>query len=216
MVGFLFARLDPPDSSAGEYDAPRSGGRRRAAAWDSDAHDRALATQVQCSPTDEARVAFDALYTAYRISLWRLARQFTQSDDAAHDVVQDVFVAIWVRRETWEVTGAVRAYLYGAVRNRAVSLLRAGARRADLLPESPAFVTDSSADLSTDLEELESALRKAIDALPERQRTALLLFWHESMNMSEIARVLGITPAASRKLLLSAQASLRRAVAKYL
>jgi RNA polymerase sigma-70 factor, ECF subfamily len=217
MIAFLFSRFDQPNSSAGEGCLPGLGAARtlRGREGDSDLNDRALAARVQSGEIDDAGIALDILYKTYRLSLWQFARQFTPSDDAAQDMVQDVFVAIWIRRESWQVAGAVRAYFYGAVRNRALDLLRAQTRRVGLLSESPMLTTDSRADVDVEAEELESALGRAVDALPERQRTALLLFWHESMNMSEIARVLGITPAASRKLLLSAQASLRGAVAKF-
>lgn len=216
IAAFLFVRLDASRASGGDSDSRSASLRASGGAdWDADAHDRSLAIQIQGNDADEAGRAFEALYNAYAVPLWRLARQFTGSDAQAEDVVEDVFVSLWIRRHEWRVSSSVRAYLYSAVRNRALNAIR-DMGHLETVPEALVVETEAPPDADVEMHDLETALREAVNALPERQRTAVLLFWHESMNMSEIARIIGITPQGARKLLLTAQGSLRETVAKYL
>jgi RNA polymerase sigma-70 factor (ECF subfamily) len=233
LTAFLAAPPEAFDSNAGESNAtPRRSlaSPTSPALHDVDARDLELAQRIRGHDEPAARHAFDALYAEYFTPLWRLARQFVSADATAKDIVHDVFAAIWMKRTAWIVSGAVRTYLYRAVRNRGLNVIRDNAATtswafedADAGAKMTAHLTSSfprnetiAPDAGTEFADLESALALAVDALPERQRTALLLFWHESMNMSEVARVLGVTPAASRKLLLAAQATLRRSVSEYL
>lgn len=85
--------------------------------------------RVRGEDAEEARAAFDLLYETHFVPLWRLARQLTRSDATAKDVAQDVFVSLWTNRQKWHVDGSVRAYLYRAVRNRALNAIRDGGRR---------------------------------------------------------------------------------------
>jgi RNA polymerase sigma-70 factor (ECF subfamily) len=156
--------------------------------------------------------AFDTLYRTHVSALWGFALQFVHTPDVAKDIVQDVFTEIWVRRASWEPRTTVRAYLFRAVRNRAISVLRHEhtvqntERVMSANDEAPGMGEEPLlADEQTVTNEVRQALRTAIDALPERQRTALLLWWHKGMNATEIAVVLQISAEAARKLLAKAQ-----------
>ncbi|MEP6494882.1 MAG: sigma-70 family RNA polymerase sigma factor [bacterium] len=69
-------------------------------------------------------VAFESLFRAHYAELCRFAYQYVRSSEAAEDLVQDVFAGLWAARETVTVTTSVRAYLYAAVRNRAINTRR--------------------------------------------------------------------------------------------
>src|SRR5260221_1808954 len=66
-------------------------------------------------------LALEMIFTAYRRELLELAQRIVGVPEIAEDVVQDVFVAIWARRERWQVTSSLRGYLRRAVHNGAVS-----------------------------------------------------------------------------------------------
>ncbi len=63
----------------------------------------------------------EALYVAHHGPLWRFAYGYVRSAEIAEELVQEVFLALWRNRADWEVSGSVRAWLYGAVRNRALN-----------------------------------------------------------------------------------------------
>ncbi|MGH7718767.1 MAG: sigma factor, partial [Gemmatimonadaceae bacterium] len=67
---------------------------------------------------DDTR-AFESLFRAHHGRLCAFAYRYVLDRDAAEDVVEDVFLALWSQRERWEKAENAEAYLYAAVRNRA-------------------------------------------------------------------------------------------------
>ena len=185
---------------------------------------------------DEA--AFELLYLAHHNELWRFAYTYVRSRDVAEELVQDVFLAVWGTRATWEVNTRVRAWLYASVRHLALNYVRhervvtrttgAHARVTRLSAwegggsASPIGQTSGSAiidattmgmppmdqQLALEAEEIDQAVIHAIAELPERRRIAMTLRWKHDMSSLEIARVLGTTPEAVRTLLSRARADL--------
>jgi RNA polymerase sigma-70 factor (ECF subfamily) len=160
---------------------------------------------------DEA--AFDALYVQTFQELWSFARRYTDVT-VAEEVVQDVFLRLWERRHLWDVRSTVRAYLFGAVRNRAlhhVDRAAVEARAALALPQP--------SDLSVPVDErgdILDAVTRAVAALPERQRAAMILRIQRSLTHAEIGDALGVSSAAAGALVRKAEAKLRVALAAYL
>ena len=68
--------------------------------------------------------AFEALFYAYHAPLCAFAYRLVGVRDLAEEIVQEVFLYIWERRETWDVRTSVKSYLFTAVRNAAMSYLR--------------------------------------------------------------------------------------------
>jgi RNA polymerase sigma-70 factor (ECF subfamily) len=175
--------------------------------------------------------AFESLYLAHHSELWRFAYSYVRSRDVAEELVQDVFLAVWGTRATWEVNTRVRAWLYASVRHLALNHLRhervvartigvgvwagnhasgAGDQTSGDRQLDPMMMGAPPMDqqLSLEAEELAKAVGRAIAALPERRRIAMTLRWKHDMSSLEIARVLGTTPEAVRTLLTRARADL--------
>jgi RNA polymerase sigma-70 factor (ECF subfamily) len=133
-------------------------------------------------------------------------------------LVHDVFAALWLRRTSLTIHDSLTAYLFGAVRNRAVEMVRHAtvARRTaqgvtdDLrrAQDSPAAHTDSAV-LN---DEIAAAVRDALATLPELARQVLILRWQQQLSYPEIARVLDTTEAAAKQLGSRAQRALRPAL----
>ncbi|MEA2763077.1 MAG: hypothetical protein QOD47_2361 [Gemmatimonadaceae bacterium] len=171
--------------------------------------------------------AFEALYLAHHDELWRFAYSYVRSRDVAEELVQDVFLAVWGTRATWEVNTRVRAWLYASVRHLALNHLRhervvartigIGTRSLEAGEQSPGSAQIDSMtmgeppmdqQLTLEAEELAKAVGRAIASLPERRRIAMTLRWKHDMSSLEIARVLGTTPEAVRTLLTRARTDL--------
>jgi DNA-directed RNA polymerase specialized sigma24 family protein len=73
------------------------------------------------------RDAFEALYRTYWQRLYAFAFRYVRSQPDAEDAVQEVFFRIWRGRADWVPAGAVRNYLYLAVRNAALDRLERAA-----------------------------------------------------------------------------------------
>jgi len=142
------------------------------------------------------RKAYSALFQATYDALFGFARYITRDEDAAHDILQDVYLKIWQVRETIDPTRSLRALMYQMVRNYALNHERRKRTHAtDSLEKSmiePSIDTTAEEDLDT--RALSDRLRAWIDAMPERRREAFVLSRFEGLSHEEIARVMNLTP----------------------
>jgi RNA polymerase sigma-70 factor (ECF subfamily) len=170
------------------------------------------------------RSAFEELYRAQYESLVYFAVALVRADeivrDFARDIVGDVFLNVWRSRDSWTPTHGVRAYLFGAVRNRASNARRdlISERRRDLQIAGEGDLAEGEwsgeapqqPDANLDRVELSESVWRAVDALPERARLVVQLRWREEMDFTEIASILGITRESAHVLHSRAIAALRR------
>lgn len=178
-----------------------------------DDHDGAWVARIRNG--DEA--ACEALYLHYHEPLWRFARRYVRSGEAAEEIVHDVFLALWRDRTIWDVSVSARAWLYGAVRHHALNHLR-HERVVTRFTEHAGTQDDADVvamgaappDVHEALEagDLDAAVSRAIAALPERRRLAMTLRWKHGLSSADIARALGMTDASVRVLLTRARTDL--------
>lgn len=140
--------------------------------------------------------AFEMMFRAYYPRLCRFAAEYVHSEGRARDLVQDIFLRIWERRAKWQIRDSLKAYLYQAVRNRALNHVR----RRDAMDEMKnglEYVTDDfqprMAEDAVHAGTLSQELERAISQLPERRRMAFLLHRRHGLTYKEIARVMDVT-----------------------
>ena len=164
--------------------------------WDdvrTDADERAWALRI-CAGDIEA---FEGLYRAYWERLYAFAFRYMHSKEDAEEVVQEVFFRIWRGRSHWVPAGAVRNYLYLAVRNSARDRLERDAvarrwrlgRRAQ--QAQPATDTEVQSDL--DARYLVAAVERAISELPDKRSAVCKLRLIDELSYAQIAERLGIS-----------------------
>ena len=140
--------------------------------------------------------ALTAVYHAYRAPLVGYAHRLTGDVAAAHDVVQDVFVKLWERRDTLTVEASLKALLYTMTRNRALNDRRRRAHIASgVEPEGLAERegTSPAPDAALQGEDLARHLRRGIEALPPRRAEAFTLSRFHGLSHEEIAGVMGLS-----------------------
>ena len=138
--------------------------------------------------------AFDSVFLEHYASLVRCADSMLRRRDVAEEIVQDVMLALWQRRDTLVVDDSLRAYLFRATRNRALNHLRHAATERRAEPELMSAEPPSAPAPATLVdEEIEVALRFAIRALPPRCREVFELSRVHELRYTEIAATLGIS-----------------------
>ncbi len=164
--------------------------------------------------------AFEVLYRRYAASMARFAYSQLRSVEAAEDVVQEVFLALWRHRERWVLSGTVQAYLFGALRNGIVSHRRKQLARGGRLERVgegviAALPSASRADDRVREAELVEAIEKAIDGLTPRCREAFLLVRQQHLSYAEAAEVMGVSVKAVEMSMVRALAALRKQLADW-
>lgn len=140
------------------------------------------------------RDAFDAVFRAHYATLVGVAERVVGERAVAEELGQDVMLELWRRHGTLVVDGSLRAYLVRAARNRALNHVRhermkvrtapRAAGETVTLPEAPSNLVEA---------ELDTAVREAVGALPERCREVFELSRGQGLRYAEIASVLGIS-----------------------
>lgn len=161
--------------------------------------------------------AFDQLFRRYYGPLVGLAESLVQNRAQAEEVVQDVMLELWRRRETLQITDTVRAYLFRSSRNRALNELR----RARVAKRGEPYARGEELTLPTahaDLvhEELEQAIRSALDALSPPIRETFDLSRTEGLRYAEIAERLGLSVKTVEARMGRALKELRASLAEWL
>lgn len=157
--------------------------------------------------------AFENVFRAYYPRLCRFAAEYVDSANRARDVVQEVFLRIWERRETWTVQRSLKAYLYQAVRNRALNESRRKTTKQEAEKDLAYTTEPSTRSKAADAAHgsaLSEAVDEAIGELPERRRMAFLLHRRHGFTYEEIACVMGITGKTVENQIGRALKSLRK------
>lgn len=162
-------------------------------------------------------VAFEALFRAYHAPLCAFAFRYLRARDLAEEIVQEVFLFVWERRETWDVRTSVKNYLFTAIRNAALSYLRHErvVRRREAETVELFGGPSASADAEVGAAETLAAVQRAVGRLPERCRLVFTLQREQGLTYSEVAEVLGISPKTVEVQMGRALKSLRKALAGY-
>ncbi len=144
----------------------------------------------------------------------------------AEDIAQQVFVRVWKSAVRWEPTAKFTTWLYTILRNLVFNESRRRARHpARSLDaavedgEHPQQFADRNvkAPDTTLLDaEMQDAIERAIQELPEAQRMAVIMRRYQDVSYEEIAEVLDLTVPAVKSLLFRARTELREKLQAYL
>lgn len=153
--------------------------------------DEVLMRRVQA---DDDR-AFELLYDRHRNRVWRLAELLCQPPDAAETVVEDAFVAIWRKRETFDPgCETLQACTVRLVHRRAVDPHRQD-QRAERLPTNQSG-TPGVGGAQDDEPAGAKGLRGLLDRLPAEQREIIALAFYGRLSHAQIAELLALPPGA--------------------
>ena len=162
--------------------------------------------------------AFDAVFRANYAALVGSAERILGRRDVAEEIVQDVMLEMWRRRETLAVEDSLRGYLFRATRNRSLNHLRHGAIEKRAEPELAANRAESGSSAHAALveEEIEVAVKRAVADLPARCREVFELSRVHGLRYPEIATTLGISVKTVEAQMGKALRLLRERLAQWL
>jgi RNA polymerase sigma-70 factor (ECF subfamily) len=130
----------------------------------------------------------------------------------AEDVVQDTLIRLLENAASWTPDARIGTWLHRVCYNRVIDVMR---RRRVVADESAldemADETDT-ADVAIVRSETILSVRDAIERLPARQRTAVLLFHFQDLSQRDAASVMGVSEDAFESMLARARRQLKRSI----
>ena len=141
--------------------------------------------------------AFEKIFKRHWEPLYQNAKSKLRSHDEAEEVIQNIFSALWERRETLLITN-LTFYLNTALRNRILNIIR------DKIPQEKywnyyrAFIpqTQDITDQAVAFDDLNDAVQLAVSHLPEKSRQVFKLSRLEGRSNAEIANLLKVSEKA--------------------
>lgn len=159
--------------------------------------------------------AFERLYNIYWKPLFLTAAKVLRSTDEAEDVVQNVFLSLWNRRQKIKLTGSLMAYLvtsakYGAIRQLEKNIARRD--NLDLLTHTLENNVPANAETNIHVRELQKIIDRAMENMPPKMFKVYTLSRNEHLSHKQIADQLEISPETVKKHIQNALQILREAI----
>jgi RNA polymerase sigma-70 factor (ECF subfamily) len=179
---------------------------------------------------EDDAVAFEFLVDRFQRKIIRFMSGWTRNAEQAEDLAQEVFLRIYKSRKTYLPTAKFSTWLYRIAHNVASNHVRdISARReyqlskaengstSGLLLENIAVSPSGfQPTRNMDHQERSRIIIVALEALGERQRTAILLSKFEGMSYQEIGETMGLTVQAVKSLLMRARVNLKNLLEPYM
>jgi len=155
--------------------------------------------------------AFQLLSRRHLPAILGLARRILGNAAEAEDVAQEAFMRVWTHAPRWQPLAQFRTWLTRIVINLCLDRKRR-ARWVEL--ETAGDIVDPApgAGEKAEDDERERMLAAAIEKLPARQRSAIVLTYGDGMSNAQVAEILDTSVSAVETLLVRAKQNLRRAL----
>ena len=170
--------------------------------------------------------AFETLHARYEQPIRRHLLRMVRDPAAAEDLLQETFVRVWTRAETWDEHGSPQAWLFRIATNVALNHFRSERRRktrplevhTDVADEeaeaaAPGWLIDASSlgpEALAEQIEQHRLLWQLVDELPEAKREVMRLIYDAEMDIQEAAEALGIPEGTVKSRLHHARRQLAR------
>jgi len=171
--------------------------------------------------------AFAYLVQKYRRPMVGFMFRFCRNPSAAEELAQEVFLRVYRSRTTYEASAKFTTWLYRIATNLAVNHARDTRHERPentVRLDEPDQETGTTPDLADDAigaeeqilrRERLAAIRSKVNALPERQRVAVVMHKYQGMDYREIAGVLKLSESATKSLLFRAYETLREQLKEF-
>ena len=161
------------------------------------------------------RAAFEALFRILHTPLVRFSHGITGDEDAAYDILQDVFLKLWEKRGEQAVHTSLKAMMYTMVKNRSLNWIRDRQRRLEKdRSRAHAEVHQAeSPESEVDVVELQARIQHWIGELPVRQ--AFRLSRYAGLTHTEISRIMDVSERTVGTHILLALKNLRQRLDRY-
>lgn len=157
------------------------------------------------------RAAFTVLYDRYWRRLFTVAYNYTRSHETAQEVVQDVFVSVWLKRTETVLLGRVEPYLMRAAKYRIYDLFdkqRSASQYADYAAHH-LTTTEDTTEQQIAFQEATALIERELNSLSETTRRIFVLSRFEGLPVAQVAELVSLSPKSVEYHLTKALKQLR-------
>lgn len=168
------------------------------------------------------QAAFRYLVEKYQDKVKRTSKGFIHSDYDAEEITQEVFIEVYKSIEKFRKESELSTWIYRIAVNKSLNFLRSATKRrifsffdfsesgVTKLENNTLASSEYNADENMINSEINMAVNKALDSLPDNQRTAFILSKYEDLAYSEIADVMNVSIPSVESLLFRAKQNLQK------
>ncbi len=159
---------------------------------------------------------FEWLFREHFKALVAFSYQFVKDQDSANEIVHDVFIRLWEKRDSIDPQRPIKSYLFTSVHNRSLNFIRDNKKFSsnpsdlEALAESSEIEEQNNSDHER---ELKQKVHKAIDKLPLKCKNIFMMSRFQEMKYTEIAEELGISVKTVETQISKALKTLRKELA---
>lgn len=143
------------------------------------------------------QTAFRTLYILYREDLYIWIFKFLKTHELSQEVLQDVFLKIWLNRRRIDPERNIKSFIYSVSKNTIIDYLRKISLDKSLVESITYEIHSKSthADSNINYREVESHLSELLNRLPEKCRKVYILCKIEGRSHKEVSEILKISPS---------------------
>ena len=174
--------------------------------------------QIVTEMKSGSKESFNYFFDYYYSGLCVYANRYLEDLMLAEEVVQDVFVRFWDRRQEIKISNSVRSYLFQTVHNQCLNILKHKKVERNYYQQHAAYfenLCEEQWDLFNEIE-LRNILNETILKLPERCREVFILSRFNNLKNKEIADQLGISGKTVENQITKALKILRKELKDFL
>jgi RNA polymerase sigma-70 factor (ECF subfamily) len=144
---------------------------------------------------DGDKKVFEEIYRLYYSPLCFYCLRYVGDMEEAKELVQGMFLKVWIKRDTIDINTSLKSYLYRAVQNHALNHLQQQKIKQKYVIDKAHFPAQPSENgqLKMEEEELKKVIKNAILNLPEKRRKIFELSRFENMKYNQIAEHMSIS-----------------------
>ena len=150
--------------------------------------DETLLIERLKNPSTRER-AFTQLIQQYQQALYNAIRSILKSHADTDDVLQNAFLKAWGALDSFRGEAQISTWLYSIARNEAISFLKRNSKNVTSQDNNDLSHYQQESDPYMDGEETERMLQKAMEQLPEKQRTVFVLRYFQEMPYEEMSQM---------------------------
>jgi RNA polymerase sigma-70 factor (ECF subfamily) len=163
-------------------------------------------------PAGEQEKAFEALYDRLEPGLYRYVYSKVRIKEVCEEIIQEIFLALWAKRDSLVINMSVEAWLFGAAKNKILTFIKSRTVRERYAANFVLYASerfDNSNEEILHLNDLFKTIEESISALPDHYQTAFRLSRMQHQPTQRIAEHMKISPRTVENYISAALKHLR-------